>query len=717
MTEPTRLGRSVTNPAASTTSIIMDPSSSPVGTAIATGNWMVVFIAMTVTTTTMTPPAGWTQIMAPTLTGTEYSGAWARIRQAGDTSYTWALNAAGTTGGGVIAWGDLADPTISNWIIGTKTTRATSGGTFTNWAETITTTTADTLSLIMSTERTSAATGGVPTYSGGTSWFQMAESGGQIQTIDFGYIDMPTPGATGRATLTYGATQTANGIALQLGIPPVPFTGGPASLSATATLTPAGTPGPAATDALNATATLSATGTPANNGAGTGTLGATASLSATTPAVGVLLSMGATASLSASALTPVTSWIASQPLDVMHRNAELDWPEQTLYGYTQAANWSARSALEISAQQSSDGVWVASHDQTTGRVYSGTSLDIPTNTWATLSTKTTIIGGYPIARVIDILDAFPTRIFFVDNKNTVNISNFLDMLDAHGGPSHIIVKGFSGSTGYADLATARGYSTWGYFYHADTANISSRQSHWTLLGEGIDGENSADWTAILAVGKPVIAHTTITSSTTRATAAAFGANGFMNSKAVGVVPQTPALGSLSAAATLTATGGQTGAGSAALTATATLSATTKAGAIAATTLSAAASLNVSTSQGVTGAASLTAAATLSASGAGGSNGSGAASLGATAQLTSIGSPQPVGIAALTAAAVLTVSAKVGVIAALVMNAFSTLTAIGGAGTPVHLTYRGSSSSTWAGVSSAIQPTATSTTLWKGTSGE
>lgn len=436
-----------------------------------------------------------------------------------------------------------------------------------------------------------------------------------LSGIDLQYQILGAPGATGTRTMTGTATPATSGGAMvafnmsTAAVMAVPLgaTGGlsvtttavvssvPVALSATGTLTytslnnnftdvaTLGTTGSLTMDTYRgstATAALSATGTLtaafgivysySPNFTATGSLTAVASAPqmidiATFGTTGTLTpvtstgytgtaALSAAGSLSAIVTTPVAAFMspANWPMEIMHRNAELDWPEETLYGYQQAAAWNKKAALEISAQQTSDGVWVCSHDQTTGRVFAGTSLDIPSNTWATLSTKVTKIGGYPIAKMNDILDAFPGRVFFVDDKNVVNISNFLDQLDAHGGNTVIIVKGYAGSMGYSDLAHARGYKTWGYFYHSDVANLTSYSTHWDLIGMGLDGENQSDWTAAKAVGKPVIAHTTISDAASRAVAVGYAANGFMNSKAIGVVPQTTVAVALGGTGTVTA---------------------------------------------------------------------------------------------------------------------------------------------------------------------
>jgi hypothetical protein len=331
---------------------------------------------------------------------------------------------------------------------------------------------------------------------------------------------------------------------------------GTASFTGSGTLAGSGTPGGAAYTGnapLTATGVLSTTATSAING------------SASLTAVGTL---------DIHARNAVDDWLASGTLYAAHRGGSSDWPEETLYAYTQAATWSSTVALEISVWKTTDNVWVCSHDQTTGRVFSGTSLDITTSTWSALSGKTTLVGGYPIARLTDILNVHATgsRVFFVDNKGQQTPSAFLDLLDTYGGRARFISKGFGTSVTMADAATARGYTTWGYYYDTDVpTNLANTQGHWTLLGMDFTA-TSGDWTAVKSYGKPVLAHI-IATAANKATAAAFSPAGYMVSGVTEAVPQTPAPGTFSGTGTLAGNGVPGYSRSATLSGTGTLTAT------------------------------------------------------------------------------------------------------------------------------------------------
>lgn len=217
-----------------------------------------------------------------------------------------------------------------------------------------------------------------------------------------------------------------------------------------------------------------------------------------------------------------------------HRGGSADWVEMTEYAYNQASLWNPTMALEVSVWKTSDNVWVASHDQTTGRVF-GTNIDIPSNTWATISGLTTTTGGYPIAKLVDILDQHQGRVFLIDNKANTNITAFLDLLDSYGGKNFFVSKGFITSSATADAALARGYTTWGYLYDSDVAvNLPAKAASWTILAMDYAG-TAPNWATVLGYGKPTDAHI-IDSTAAAATAVSYGIDGLQVSKVTAVVP-------------------------------------------------------------------------------------------------------------------------------------------------------------------------------------
>lgn len=200
-----------------------------------------------------------------------------------------------------------------------------------------------------------------------------------------------------------------------------------------------------------------------------------------------------------------------------HRGGSADWPEMSQYAYEQSA-LRGYGVLEFQAQRSSDGWWFGLHDNNFDR----TSLVSGSPAPATL-TQATILATYqnllnaggnprPYWGLINFLDTWtPTHVVVVDPKNQLGFtSEFISILNAHGGPSKIIVKYSgvgSGSAALADAATAAGYETWGYFYEPDIADgdVALWQSHWSLLGMEW-GATQESWDFMNAYGKPVVAH-------------------------------------------------------------------------------------------------------------------------------------------------------------------------------------------------------------------
>ena len=175
--------------------------------------------------------------------------------------------------------------------------------------------------------------------------------------------------------------------------------------------------------------------------------------------------------------------------------------------------------LEFSANRTSDGVWIGCHDADLNRTSQTTGLPaISAMTYAQLMTYQNSLnsGGSPAPyyKLVDFLDKYtPTHVVMCDPKQSNSgpqITDFLNTLDAHGGPSKIVVKSFgvgAGSLYVGDQATLRGYQTWGYFYDAAYADgdLAADQSHWSILGMEI-GASAPAWTAVKSYGKKVIGH-------------------------------------------------------------------------------------------------------------------------------------------------------------------------------------------------------------------
>jgi hypothetical protein len=144
----------------------------------------------------------------------------------------------------------------------------------------------------------------------------------------------------------------------------------------------------------------------------------------------------------------------------------------------------------------------------------GTTLDATTMTWATIS------GTYqnvlrPIApgtfQPIQRLDTFltkytPTHVVCVDPKygfaDAAKIDEMLDICDAHGGPTKIIIKFDSPTTNtvLTSAAHARGYKCMNYWASDGTA-MAAQEANWDIIGTNY--ANAALLAQAQTYGKPV----------------------------------------------------------------------------------------------------------------------------------------------------------------------------------------------------------------------
>jgi glycerophosphoryl diester phosphodiesterase len=233
--------------------------------------------------------------------------------------------------------------------------------------------------------------------------------------------------------------------------------------------------------------------------------------------------------------TPLQAWLSHTPLYVAHRGGDADWTEGTAYAYGQAAAWNPRLALEAAVWRSSDGVWVISEERSTGRLFDA-DVDIPSTPWSVLSKLRTRVGHRPMARLReDLLDVYGrTRILFLDNKQDLHATEFLDLLSSYAGRTRYVVKSFWNSDVTAAAAHRRGYLTWGYYYAKDMAHVAATQRHFDLLGLEYSASDR-DFRVLEATGKPVIAHVIEAPDQAR-TALDKGASGLMVAGVRSVVP-------------------------------------------------------------------------------------------------------------------------------------------------------------------------------------
>lgn len=225
MATPIITGHTTSTSNGASSTFTVNPAVNVVDNPVTDDDWIIIVLtspAASGGTKQPTAPAGWTNIVpfGTVGSGTMCFGVWAHQRANGETTYTWnqtTAEASGTFSRMIFVSG--ADD-ISNWVMGDFDLRQNTGTTSTNVAASITTTSADTLALLLAGERTLAAeTDGQVTCTNFTKqWFDNISEA----CLFVASKDMALAGATGSSTVTYPNTHSFNGIAGILGIPPPP---------------------------------------------------------------------------------------------------------------------------------------------------------------------------------------------------------------------------------------------------------------------------------------------------------------------------------------------------------------------------------------------------------------------------------------------------------------------------------------------------------------
>jgi hypothetical protein len=243
----------------------------------------------------------------------------------------------------------------------------------------------------------------------------------------------------------------------------------------------------------------------------------------------------------------VSTMLATSPFYVAHRGGSANWPEMSLHAYTQSGFWGV-GALEISLGRSSDGVWFGLHDDTLDRTSGTTGFTASAHTWAEIqayqitasSTTNPAQSARPYMRWEELMEAYyDSHVIFVDPKAATGyISEILDKMDAMPGTptNKFVAKYYGVSSTWVNAAKARGYKSWGYFYQADVANLSTYQGRWDILGMDYTAD-AASWSAILSYGKPVLGHI-IPNTSAATTAFGYGAVGLMVSGVQEAIPRS-----------------------------------------------------------------------------------------------------------------------------------------------------------------------------------
>src|SRR5690606_32345535 len=152
------------------------------------------------------------------------------------------------------------------------------------------------------------------------------------------------------------------------------------------------------------------------------------------------------------------------PLYVAHRGGSGDWPEESMRAYTNAVAWGA-GALEVSANRTSDGVWVCVHDADLTRTSPGApSVPVAEMTWAEVQQYAN--QGEPYARLEEVLEAYgQSHVLMLDPKyGGWDMDGFLGLILDYMPADRAVIKFFYTATDVALAAHARGLLTWGYYY-------------------------------------------------------------------------------------------------------------------------------------------------------------------------------------------------------------------------------------------------------------
>jgi len=133
-----------------------------------------------------------------------------------------------------------------------------------------------------------------------------------------------------------------------------------------------------------------------------------------------------------------------RPIAFAHRGGAADAPENTLEAFAAAVDLGFRY-LETDVHLTADGVLVAFHDDSLDRVTdrTGRLADVR---WDDVATARVVDGGGShgsIARMDDLLEAFPTARFNIDPKADDTVEPLADLIVRAGAADRVCVGSFS----------------------------------------------------------------------------------------------------------------------------------------------------------------------------------------------------------------------------------------------------------------------------------
>ena len=249
----------------------------------------------------------------------------------------------------------------------------------------------------------------------------------------------------------------------------------------------------------------------------------------------------------------IPSMLAKTGATVAHRGGSLNWPEFSQVAYDRSV-FRNYGLLEFSCGWSSDLVPFGLGDQYLDTAAGVTgNVDPTTLTWATIAStyqnklRPIAPGVYqPFYRLDDFLTKYtPHHLVAVDPKfgagNATKVAAMLDICDAHGGPTKIIIKFDSPITDMTlvNAAKARGYTTMNYWgTEGDKLTTAYGTDKWDLIGVRYDADKTTVYDVATAIGKPVWS-AVIPDQAGVTTALSRGGKLMMISNVAGVTPVGP----------------------------------------------------------------------------------------------------------------------------------------------------------------------------------
>lgn len=189
---------------------------------------------------------------------------------------------------------------------------------------------------------------------------------------------------------------------------------------------------------------------------------------------------------------------------IAHRGGSGSWPEHSLFAYTQAVAHGV-DALEVSCHQTTDGVWVASHDDDMRLILQDSAhVQITKSSWADLQTRK-LKGGHPVMRLEQLIEAYGnSHTLFVDPKSG---GRNWRALPSTLKQDNVVLKFSGDATWLAREWRQAGAKTWGYMYPDTVADGRAKAwaADWDYVGMSWDASQQV-WDTVKGWGKPVIAH-------------------------------------------------------------------------------------------------------------------------------------------------------------------------------------------------------------------